>query len=58
MKSITSIAKPVSWSSLALIVVPPILFFTGAISQETMANLLLAGTFIWFISAALWMKSE
>ncbi|MBG7608499.1 MAG: hypothetical protein IZT59_10785 [Verrucomicrobia bacterium] len=58
MKTIISIAKPLSWSSLALIIVPPILFFTGAISQATMMQLLLAGTFLWFITASLWMKSE
>jgi hypothetical protein len=58
MKTLTSIAKPVSWLSLLLIVVPPILFFTGAISQPLMNQLLLAGTVIWFISASLWMKSE
>lgn len=58
MKTLTSIAKPVSWLSLLLIVVPPILFFTGSIQQPLMNQLLLAGTVIWFISASLWMKSE
>jgi hypothetical protein len=58
MKTILSIAKPVSWVSLLLIVVPPILYFTGAIQSSLMTLLLLVGTFIWFISASLWMKSE
>lgn len=58
MKTLISIAKPLSWCSLALIVVPPILFFNGSITASTMNVLLLAGTFIWFISASLWMKSE
>jgi hypothetical protein len=58
MKTLLSIAKPVSWTSLALIVVPPILFFTGSLSQAAMNQFLLAGTFIWFISASLWMRSE
>lgn len=58
MKTLISFAKPISWTSLALIVVPPILFFTGVINQSTMTLLLLIGTFIWFISASLWMKSE
>ncbi len=58
MKTLTSIAKPISWSSLALIVVPPVLFFTGAIKQDIMEHLMLAGTLIWFVSASLWMKSE
>lgn len=58
MKSLVSIAKPVSWGSLLLIVVPPVLFFTGAINQATMSQLMLAGTVIWFVAASLWMKSE
>lgn len=58
MKSLTTIVKPVSWLSLALIVVPPILYFSGSLSQAAMNQFMLAGTFIWFISAALWMKSE
>lgn len=58
MKALISIAKPVSWASLALIVIPPILFFNGTISQAAMNQFLLAGTIIWFVTASLWMKSE
>lgn len=58
MKNLLTYAKPVSWASLLLIVVPPILYFTGSIGSSLMNQLLLAGTFIWFISASLWMKSE
>lgn len=58
MKDLISIAKPVSWASLLLIVVPPLLYFTESIGSTLMNQLLLAGTFIWFISASLWMKSE
>ncbi|MGL4400857.1 MAG: hypothetical protein ACRCXD_13385 [Luteolibacter sp.] len=58
MKTLISIAKPVSWASLALIVVPPILFFNGSLSQAAMNQFLLAGTVIWFVTASLWMKSE
>jgi hypothetical protein len=58
MKTLISIAKPLSWASLALIVVPPILHLNGSVSHPTMNTLLLAGTFVWFVSASLWMKSE
>ena len=58
MKALISIAKPVSWASLALIVVPPVLFFNGTVSQGAMNQLLVAGTVIWFVTASLWMKSE
>ncbi|MCP5535111.1 MAG: hypothetical protein H7A51_02630 [Akkermansiaceae bacterium] len=58
MKNLPAYAKPVSWASLLLIILPPILFFTGGIGAPLMNQLLLAGTFIWFLSASLWMKSE
>jgi hypothetical protein len=58
MKTLIAIAKPVSWASLLLIVAPPILHFNGSICANTMNQLLLAGTIIWFVTASLWMKSE
>lgn len=58
MKTLISIAKPVSWASLLLIVVPPALYFTGSMNATLMNQLLLAGTIIWFVTASLWMKSE
>ncbi len=58
MKTLISIAKPVSWLSLLLIVIPPILFFTGSMTQPVMNQFMLAGTIIWFVTASLWMKSE
>lgn len=58
MKTLISIAKPVSWTSLLLIVVPPVLFFNDSMAQPLMNQVMLAGTVIWFVSASLWMKSE
>ncbi|MBK1883594.1 hypothetical protein JIN85_14320 [Luteolibacter pohnpeiensis] len=58
MKTLKTFAKPVSWSSLSLIVIPPILFYSGGISQAVMCQLMILGTIIWFISAPLWMRSE
>lgn len=58
MKTLIAIAKPVSWASLLLIVVPPILHFNGSINAALMNQLLLAGTVIWFVTASLWMKPE
>lgn len=58
MKTLIAIAKPVSWASLLLIVVPPVLHFNGSINATLMNQLLLAGTIIWFVTASLWMKSE
>ena len=58
MKTLIAIAKPVSWASLLLIIVPPLLNFNGSIDSSLMNQLLLAGTVIWFVTASLWMKSE
>ena len=58
MKTLIAIAKPLSWASLLLIVVPPILHFKGSIDSSLMNQLLMAGTVIWFATASLWMKSE
>jgi len=58
MKTLIMLAKPVSGLALLLIMVPPILFFTGAMTQVLMNQLMLAGTVGWFASASLWMKSE
>ncbi len=58
MKTLIAIAKPLSWASLLLIVIPPFLHFSGSINAGLMNQLLLAGTIIWFVTASLWMKSE
>jgi hypothetical protein len=58
MNSIRAFAKPISWSSLLLIIVPPIMHFKGALDHGIMNHLLLAGTLIWLLSASLWMKGE
>lgn len=58
MNALKSIAKPISWASLLLIVVPPILYFTDSISKDLMQTLLLVGTIVWFVTASMWIKSE
>ncbi len=58
MKALISLAKPLSWASLLLIVIPTLLNFYGTMSEAMMNHLLLAGTMIWFVTASLWMKAE
>lgn len=58
MNKIAKYVKPVSWVSLLLIVVPPVLFYIDAIGAGLMGQLLLTGTIIWFGTASLWMKHE
>ncbi len=57
-KNVVILSKPISWVSLMLIVVPPVLYFTNIICITAMQNLLLAGTIIWFATAPLWMRGE
>ncbi len=53
-----TIAQLVSLAGLALTVVPAFLVFTGSISWDRHAALMLAGVVLWFVSAPLWMKQS
>ena len=57
-KNVVILSKPISWVSLMLIVVPPVLYFTGNVCTDMMNALLLCGTIIWFVTAPLWMRGE
>ncbi len=48
----------VSFVALALTVVPAFLVWQGGLSWDTHANLMLAGTLLWFSTAPFWMKHE
>lgn len=52
------ITKILSLVALAIVLVPCLLFFKGAIEQETMQWLALAGTILWFAVTPLWMGKE
>lgn len=60
MKTLSMIAKPLSWASLLLIAVPPVLLFTGSITADSfqLKPMMLIGTVIWFVTTPLWMKGE
>lgn len=56
MKKITMY---IGFAALALVIGPPILFMNGAIKElDTVKNLMMAATFLWFITAPVWMKKE
>ena len=42
--------------SLALVIVPCVMFFAGAIGLESMKSLILAGTVGWFFATPVWMS--
>lgn len=55
MKKIFSL---LSWVILvALIIIPPILHYSGSLDLVMMKNLMVAGTVAWFIVTPLWMWS-
>lgn len=51
-----TILKIISYIGLILTLFPSFLVFAGMIDFETNKNLMLIGTVLWFITAALWQK--
>ena len=54
----THIFKIISFTGLALTVVPAFFVFTGAITWDLHAILMLVGTLLWFGTAPFWMKES
>lgn len=53
------IAMFVGYASLALVIGPPVLFMAGSLKDlDTVKNLMLAATLVWFVTAPVWMKKE
>lgn len=48
----------ISVIGLLLVIVPPILLFAGSIMEPMQKNLMLIGTFCWFLTAPAWMNKE
>jgi hypothetical protein len=51
-----ALLKLVSYAGLGLTVVPSFLVFAGVITWQTHAELMLAGTVLWFATAPFWMQ--
>lgn len=53
------IAMFVGYASLAFVIGPPVLFMTDSIKElDTVKNLMLAATLVWFVTAPVWMEKE
>ncbi len=50
-----SIAKPLSWLSLVVLILPSFLFLIGRIEIASVNWIMLSATIVWFVSASLWM---
>ncbi len=51
-----NLLKAISYIGLILTLFPSFLVFSGAIDIDTNKNLMLIGTILWFITAAMWQK--
>jgi hypothetical protein len=54
----TTILMIVSWVSLAVLMLPPILFLAGCMELITTKWIMLAATVIWFATATPWMWKQ
>ncbi|MFK7843791.1 MAG: hypothetical protein AB8G77_00715 [Rhodothermales bacterium] len=54
----TSVLKIISYLGLGLTVIPSMLVFSGDITWERHALLMLIGTLMWFGTAPFWMKDK
>ncbi len=45
-------------AALGLTIIPPVLVANGAISDPLQKGLMLAGAFLWFATAPLWIRGE
>lgn len=52
------ILKYISYLCLAVVLLAPILYYTGTLTDAQMKTALLAGTIVWFATAATWMNKE
>jgi hypothetical protein len=50
--------KLISFSGLALTIIPPIIFFSGGILMDTMKLWMVIGMIAWMVSAPLWVNKK
>jgi hypothetical protein len=50
--------KAASFTGLGLTVVPAFLVFSGTLTWDTHALLMLVGALLWFVTAPFWMAKE
>ncbi len=54
-----TIAQIISWLSLVALTLPSILYLNGSrMELDTVKNIMLVASLVWFLSAPLWMWKE
>ncbi|RMF44818.1 MAG: hypothetical protein D6753_01615 [Planctomycetota bacterium] len=54
----TKVVKVVSLISLALVLVPSMMYFAGMLAHDTVRSLAVVGTLMWFAATPMWMGRE
>jgi len=54
----TFVLKVTSYLGLGLTLIPAFLVFTGVLTWNTHAFLMIVGTVLWFVSAPFWIKEK
>jgi hypothetical protein len=49
------IAQIVSWTALAGVIAPPVVYLAGGITLDTVKTWMLVFTILWFATTPLWM---
>lgn len=49
------ILKLLSFAALGLVIVPPVLYLSGAIAKPAMSTVMLVGSLLWFATVPFWM---
>jgi hypothetical protein len=52
------ILQAISFTGLAMSIIPAFLMFGGMLSKETYLHLMVAGMLIWFCTAVFWIKKD
>ncbi|WP_288369717.1 hypothetical protein [uncultured Algoriphagus sp.] len=53
-----NLLKLISFSGLAMTIVPPIFFYSGVIPMESMKLWMLLGMIAWMVSAPFWVNKK
>ena len=51
-------AKIIALISLIVLIVPSVMFLTGAVELDKVKLVMLIATIVWFVSAAMWMWKD
>jgi hypothetical protein len=53
-----AILQFISFAGLGCVIIPPILYLTGSLQKDSMQQIMLVGTLLWFLSVPLWMGKK